>query len=436
MQLKGQTRAALTAATCTLLGAPAALADGEWSFDSAVLIYSEPDRVTALEPVVAARWDRGDDSWMNFKLTVDALTGSSANGAAPATVVQTFTNPSGGGQYTVAPGDAPLDPTFKDTRAAFNYAWEVPFSSTQRLDLGANVSVEFDYAAVSASGTWVQDFNLKNTTLAVGMSLGHDLIAPVGGTPVPFDSMSLPWREGEDDDGGGPPPPPLAPPPARLGDQTKDLVDVLVGVTQVLSPRSLVQLNYSYGSATGYLTDPYKLLSVVDGVAGPNQGNPLDYLYESRPDARTKHALYGLYKRQTLGGSTWDASYRYMWDDWGITSHTLDGHFRWRLGGHDYLQPHLRWYQQSAADFYVPFLVDGAALPGHASADYRLGEMTTNTIGLKWGHEYASGRELGLHLELYQQSGDSHPPQAIGVLQDLDLFPSVEAMMVQVDFSF
>ena len=435
MQLNGKTRAALTAATCSLLGAPAALADGEWSFDSAVLLYSEPDRVSALEPIVAARWDRGDDSWMNFKLTLDALTGSSANGAMPAATPQTFTNPSGGGQYTIAPGDTPLDPTFKDTRVAFNYAWEIPLSSTDRVDLGANISSEYDYASVSASGTYVRDFNLKNTTLALGMSLGHDLISPVGGTPVPLDPMSLPWNEGEDDEGPLPPPP-LAPPPPRLGDQTKDLVDVLVGVTQVLSPRSLVQLNYSYGASSGYLTDAYKLVSVVDGVAGPNQGNPTGYLYEARPDARTKHALYGLYKRQTEGGTTWDASYRYMWDDWGITSHTLDGHVRWRLGGHDYLQPHLRWYQQSAADFYTPYLIDGAALPGSASADYRLGEMTTTTLGLKWGHEYASGREMGVHFEWYRQSGDSHPAEAIGVLQGYDMFPVVDAVMVQLDFSF
>lgn len=435
MQLNRQLRDALTAATCTLLGAPAAQAD--WSFDSALLIYSETDRVTALEPIIAARWDLGDEQWMNFKFTFDSLTGSSANGAVPAATVQTFTNPSGGGQYRIQPGGTPLDPTFKDTRTAFNYAWEIPLASTLRLDLGANISVEFDYAAVSFSTSLAKDFNLKNTTVAVGMSLGQDSISPVGGTPVPYDSMSLPWREGEDDDdGGGPPPPPLATPPARLGDQSKDLVDVLFGVTQVLSPHSLIQLNYSFGSTEGYLTDPYKYMSVVDGVAGPNQGNPLDYIYENRPDSRTKQALYAAYKHRTEGDDTWDASYRYMWDDWGIKSHTLEGHYRWRLGAHDYLQPHLRWYQQSAADFYRPFLLAAAPLPAAASADYRLGDMTTSTLGLKWGHAFSRDVEIGMHVEYYRQSGDPHPATAIGVLRQYDLFPVVDALMLQVDFSF
>ena len=44
--------------------------------------------------------------------------------------------------------------------------------------------------------------------------------------------------------------------------------DALVGVTQILSRRSLVELSYSYGKSDGYLTDPYKLLSVVDPVTG------------------------------------------------------------------------------------------------------------------------------------------------------------------------
>ena len=44
--------------------------------------------------------------------------------------------------------------------------------------------------------------------------------------------------------------------------------DLLVGVTQILSRRSLVELSYSYGKSDGYLTEPYKLLSVVDPVTG------------------------------------------------------------------------------------------------------------------------------------------------------------------------
>ena len=83
MQLTGDLRRALAAASGALL-ATAPAAAGDWSFDSAVLLYKEADRVQAIEPVALARWDLGDDEALNFKFTFDSLTGSSANGAAPA----------------------------------------------------------------------------------------------------------------------------------------------------------------------------------------------------------------------------------------------------------------------------------------------------------------------------------------------------------------
>ena len=96
-------RSALVAATCGLLGqaAPAVAAEpGDWEFDSAILFYSENDRVTAIEPVLAGRRWYEDDSFLDIKLVLDALTGASANGAVPSSQAQTFTRPSGKGSYT------------------------------------------------------------------------------------------------------------------------------------------------------------------------------------------------------------------------------------------------------------------------------------------------------------------------------------------------
>jgi len=36
-----------------------------------------------------------------------------------------------------------------------------------------------------------------------------------------------------------------------------------------------------------------------------------------------------------------DLSYRYMWDDWGISSHTFNMRYRWMLGNKHYLFPDL-----------------------------------------------------------------------------------------------
>src|SRR6185503_14430110 len=127
----------------------------------------------------------------------------------------------------------------------------------------------------------------------------------------------------------------------------------------------------------GYLTDPYKVLSVVDPVTGNPGAGPVGsglnrYLFESRPDSREKQSLYGLLKRD-FDGNVLEASYRYMTDDWGVDSQTLELRYRWGFGENRYFQPHVRFYQQTAADFYRTVLFNGQALPAYATADHRLG---------------------------------------------------------------
>jgi hypothetical protein len=86
-----------------------------------------------------------------------------------------------------------------------------------------------------------------------------------------------------------------------------------------------------------------------------------------------------------MDGKVLDLSYRYMTDDWEIDSHTVDLRFRWPLGDRSYVEPHIRYYSQSEAEFYRSSLIDGEALPEYASADYRLGNFDAVTVGAKYG---------------------------------------------------
>ena len=121
-------------------------------------------------------------------------------------------------------------------------------------------------------------------------------------------------------------------------------------------------------------------------VAGPAGSGLSLYLFESRPETRDKQSLYGLIKRD-FDGDVLEASYRYMTDDWGVDSHTVELRYRWSFGTERYLQPHVRFYQQTAADFYRTVLFDGAPLPTFATADHRLGEFDGLTVGVKYGHD-------------------------------------------------
>lgn len=409
-------RAALATASCSLLGlAGAAHAadispDKGWKVDTAVLYYKEDQgRVQAAEPIVNFKKDYGDERTLNVKVTLDSLTGASPNGATASSQPQTFTGPSGNKTYTAGPGQQPLDSEFKDTRAAVHVNWDQPLNEDYKASVGGGISSEFDFKSLSLNGAIVRELNNKNTTLSAGLNLELDSLNPVGGKPVALTSVSANQKDGNDN---------------------KTVIDALFGVTQVINRRTIMQWNYSLSTSSGYHTDPYKVLSVVDGVSGL----PQDYLFESRPDSRTRHSLFWQTKYH-LAEDVIDVSYRYMTDDWGINSHTLDLRYRYMLGTNSYLEPHLRFYTQTAADFYHNYLVQGQAVPGFASADPRLGEFDATTFGIKYGRQLSNDREFSVRVEQYSQSG-SAPTNAPGQLAAQNLFPDLNALMVQFGYSF
>ncbi|HET7607346.1 MAG TPA: DUF3570 domain-containing protein [Gammaproteobacteria bacterium] len=364
-----------------------------------------------------------EEKFLDLTLALDSLTGASPSGAMPAGAVQTFTNPSGNAQYTIAPGEQALDPSFLDTRTALSANWEMPVGRLSLLSVGASLSDEYDYTHTGVNANLARDFNNRNTTLSFGVALANDSIDPVGGSPVALAPMLGLGNSAN-----------------KRGDESKDVTDFLLGITQVLSRHSIVQLNYSLSQSDGYLTDPYKVLSVVDPVsgnpvAGPAGSGLFRYLYESRPDTRDKQSVYALWKRD-FDGDVLDLSYRYMTDDWGVDSHTVEARYRFAFGTGKYLQPHVRFYQQTAADFYRTVLFDGAPLPSYASADHRLGEFDGLTVGLKYGQATRGGGEWWARVEYYTQTGDASPGSSVGALANFDLYPDLNALIAQFSYKF
>jgi hypothetical protein len=230
----------------------------------------------------------------------------------------------------------------------------------------------------------------------------------------------------------------------RTGTKSKDVIDLVVGVSQVINRNLLIQLNYSFSNADGYLNDPYKIVSLVDPVTGdpvprvptPGVDGPShEYRFESRPTERTKHSLFGQAKYY-MDGKVLDVSYRYMTDDWEIDSHTVDLRYRWPLNGKSYLEPHFRYYTQSHADFYRTSLDSSAPLPTHASADYRLGEFDAITFGLKYGWKTESGNEWSARIEAYSADGSVPSNLLIGNQGGREIYPDLDAIIAQFSYSF
>jgi hypothetical protein len=424
---------ALAAASCALLGGAAASqasADelDRWAFDSALLYYGESDnRVQDLSATIAAQRSFDDERSLGFNLTVDTLSGASASGAIALDGPQTFTSPSGNEVYTTPAGEVPLDDTFLDTRYALNVNWTQSIARLYTASAGIAFSTEYDYTHLGANLGLSRDFNKRNTTVSVGLAYSQDDIDPVGGAPVPLSQMLDVGVMNN-----------------RLAADSKDVADLLIGVTQVLSRDTVLRVNYSFSNSSGYLNDPYKIVSIVDPLSGNTiahvptgglQGPSGVYLYEGRPDTRAKHSLYSEVKH-SFGGPVLNFSYRFMTDDWSIESHTVETSLRWPIGSASYIEPKLRFYTQGEAEFYRSSLVEGEPLPEFASADFRLGSFDATTAGVKFGHRTASGNEWSTRLEYYQQSGEIPREQIIGNQSGREQYPDLSAVIVQFGYKF
>jgi hypothetical protein len=428
-------RRRLIAASCALLSA--ATARGEetsvpeklgrllenWQVQSAVAYYHENGRIQAIEPVVNAARETSDGGKAGLNFTFDSLSGSSPNGASPSRVPQTFASPSAKSfadarhTYTVAPGRLPVDPSYSDARAAGGANWTFNLSRLTQATVGGKFSYEDDFYSATVNASVDHSFNDKNTTVSFGINSENDFLQPIGGAPVPLSDYTL-FEKG--------------------GHKSKRGQGLLLGLTQVMTRSWLTQVNVSLDRFSGYLNDPYKLVSVIDG-----SGSPVSYVYENRPDSRTRRSAY-LENRVAWQRSSAVVSLRYMTDTWGVRSDTAQLRLRWWSSSRDqYLEPSARWYRQTAADFYRPWIVNGDAQGPYASADSRLAAFRALTYGMKYGillHEglggfAREGTEFNLRFEYYQQTIQDGPPGP-GALSGLDLYPRLKAILLQFGFNY
>jgi hypothetical protein len=447
MQLSGKPgalRLGLMAATCSLLSPQLHAqtdtdtpsdAEQPLKIDSGLLYYKESlGRIQSYDAIVDLKKDFGDEQVLDARFAYDSLSGGSPNGAVPTHAAQTFATPSGttmqastgsgpvtyttaSGRvvaqlakvtiYTTAAGQLPLDPNFHDQRVAADLGWSQPLGLNDHVSIGGHLSHEEDFLSAAGNLAFSHDFNRKNTTLGLGLSGEYDRVNPVGGVPIAGSDYTL---------------------LQKTGNRTKQVFGAQLGVTQVIARNWITQLNLSYDKSQGYLTDPYKIVSLID--AG---GVVTGYRFEQRPEDRTRKSLYWGNKI-ALGESVLDVSYRHGLDSWGIRSDTVEGKYRFTLGNPDlYFEPHLRYYRQTKADFYDLYVDAASALPAYMSADPRLAAFTGVTAGLKVGLVLVNEQELSFRLEAYQQDPSARH-SALAGLAGLDLNPGLRSILFQVNW--
>lgn len=426
-----QLKARLSLAACTLLGLPTTVPAAEtpgWQLETAVLSYREQDRVEATEPVLALQHDWDDGRRLALRYSYDSLSGASPTGAQPSLGsggVQTVTSASGRLSTQPLSQSLVMDPGFQDERHAYGLGWRQPLGDQSRLDLGLDLARERDFRSEGATLQAATDLLQKNLTLLAGLTAETSTVSAVGGNPSAFALI-----------GGSAP---------RHAAARRDVQELLLSATALTGPDAWLQLGVFSNRASGYLNDPYKVLSVLD----PQTGQPIEArefdsslpqglpasLFERRPERHERQGVTVGY-RQHLGHSIVDLTYRGIDDDWQADSRTVEVKWRWLLSERFYLEPQGRWSEQEAAYFYRHSLINFQDLSGgqprlrYASADPRLNAFTATTLGLKLGWQDRN-QAVSLRLARYTQRGDSHPADAIGAERALDLFPDLKATLVQ-----
>jgi hypothetical protein len=221
------------------------------------------------------------------------------------------------------------------------------------VSVGGAFSTENDYksSALSVSGTLASADN--NTTYSAGIGVNRDRIDSVGGLAV-----------GE----------------RKRGNQLS------VGISKVLSANSIFAASLGFAHGTGYFNDPYK---------------PLD----TRPNGRDETTLLLRYNQYFAGpDAALRLNYRFYTDTWAVRGHTLDAAWEQPLTNDFILTPSLRFYSQSAADFYInpPFGI-GYAPGRNYSADSRLSAFGAWDVGFKVGFPEFQGWRPELKFEFYRQ---------------------------------
>lgn len=186
-------------------------------------------------------------------------------------------------------------------------------------------SEENDYRATYVNLSGSRNFNNDLTTVTLGFSHSADDIFPTDAELF-----------------------------NRVRNEDKRATSAAVSLSQVINRVTTFQTALSITEQSGYLSDPYKL-------------------QDARPDNKTQIALSNSLRYFFIeADGALQANYRYYRDDFGISSHTLDLSWFQNINRTFQIAPVLRYYSQSAADFYTNIDDFTKPLTEPQSSDYRL----------------------------------------------------------------
>ncbi len=257
-----------------------------------------------------------------------------------------------------------------DTRNEVTVGLTHDFDNLFGIEVYYDLSKEKDYFSNTPTITLKKDLFTKNTTLTASYSAS-------------FDSVS-----------------------GQFLPQTKSRTthNYFLGVTQVLSPRVLLQLGYTLTKASGQMTEGIRLVALNGGSATACTAISATCVNERFPRSRTRRAyVAGISRYFTfdgLGGILDRAALklrlRYYNDDWNMKSYMAEVEYDKHIDDNMLLGLNYRYYTQTEA-FFVKDTYTAADT--YVSASPQLEGLDTNLIGIKGTYFFPWNRNRNNAIE-------------------------------------
>lgn len=296
------------------------------------------------------------------------------------------------------------------------------------LDVGGGISEENDYHSQfgNMAGRW--DLNHKLTQINLSQSytnsnttatLDHDATPYIWETSTGFNAFNRSNHDYQLTKSGG---------NTFLTGDRQDWRTAL-GLTQVVNESALVEAGFEFSRGTGYMANPYKAVELAY-IAPGQTGNVLTGqtvgLLEERPSERNQWIENLRYVQHIKGlDAAVHFDYSFSHDDWGVNAHTFQSDWVQPIGSGWAITPKIRYYSQSAANFYTPYLVtiqsptfiygangqiigkqfDASKLPTYYSSDPRLSGYGALSGGITLSKQLVAGIRLEASAEYYTHAG-------------------------------
>ena len=322
--------------------------------------YFDNFRVIVIYPNISASKRISETTGITGRYLVDAISAASMRSQFTVDGVTSATSRTSGGS----------DNTPDELRHEFG-AGITQLIAGRTLAVNTLYSTEHDYTSTTLAGNFTQLFAKKNTTLQLGVVRSWDKVFPQNRT----------WK------------------------RDKNVVTYSGDLSQILSKRLIAQLIFSYNETSGFLSDNYQVVTIIDGDRARR--------YEPvHPDSRLRRAAAMRVNYLLTSISSLRLGYRYYWDTWDVNSHTFSGFYQRYLGSATILGLGLRRYNQSRAFFFQPSYSEPLT---YMSVDSKLNSGYTNELEFQLTLDGSSGKwpqlgektQLNFSLNFFHRHTDS-----------------------------